>query len=180
MPQVSQTDKQLIEQLHTLVFNDPESNAALDSAFNSALAIFEQPDYSLPYASYNLPITLFEDKLADEQKGMVGLCRVFILRAGCKMPRPEIHRNSIQRLVSYKGEGAICSASPGGVDMTFKACAIASPTAEQPSTIETSWDVVPSNTWHYPLAGTEEDWFTVTFHSATEDEIIDEYAETST
>lgn len=176
MPKVSHTDAALIEQLHHLVFHHSESRAILEAAFKEALALFDQPDYALPYASYNIPIEHFESNIADAQKGMVGLCRVFILRAGFNMPNPEIHRNSIQRLVSYTGKGAIHSASSGGVDMSFKACAISSPEPSSQINIEGSWDVVPENTWHFPVADESEDWFTVTFHSANASDIVDEHS----
>ena len=138
MPKVSESDTALIEQLHTLVFNDPKTKDIIESGFKAALEVFEQPDYELPFASYNISIKHFANKIVDEKKTMIGLCRVFILRAGCTMPRPEIHRNSIQRLVSYTGEGAIHSASAGGVDMNFKACAIVSPNKDNLSGFEKS------------------------------------------
>jgi hypothetical protein len=177
LPKVSDSDAALIERLHSLVFDDPKSREVIDSGFQSALAIFEQDDYSLPFSSYNIPISQFSAQMTEEQQGMVSLCRVFILRAGCKMPRPEIHRNSIQRLVSYKGQGSIFSATPGGVDRNFSECAISSPSHDGSSSIDSSWDLVPENTWHFPMAGKNEDWFTVTFHSANEADIIDEYWE---
>ncbi|MFT2112598.1 hypothetical protein [Marinomonas sp. 2405UD68-3] len=177
MPKVSSSDAALIKQLHSLVFNDPDIKVLLELGFKNALSVFEEAEYSLPFSSYNIPIHYFSNKLTDQQSGMVGLCRVFILRAGCEMPRPEIHRNSIQRLVSFKGEGSIFSASPGGVDMTFKECEIVSPSETKGLSFEESWDVVPENTWHFPVAGKKEDWFTVTFHSASESDIIDEHWE---
>lgn len=176
MPKVSHSDAQLIEQLHALVFQNAETQALIEEGFNRALVQFDEPDYALPYVSYNLPITHFEALLSPEERGRVGLCRVFILKAGCQMPKAEIHRNSIQRLVSYKGNGAIHSSQPGGVDKSFVPCAIQSPLdATTPYT--DCWDVVPKNTWHFPFAGEQEDWFTVTFHSASEADIIDEHAE---
>jgi len=177
LPKVSDSDVALIERLHSLVFDDPKSREILDSGFKSALAIFEQTDYSLPFSSYNIPIKYFRDKIPEDQQAMIALCRVFILRAGSKMPRPEIHRNSIQRLLSFKGEGSIFSASPGGVNMMFNEYAIVSPNKASSPTIEKNWDIVPENTWHFPVAGKSEDWFTVTFHSASEADIIDEYAD---
>jgi hypothetical protein len=176
LPKVSRSDDALVEQLHSLVFSDPKSRKIIDMGYKAALAVFEESGYSLPYSSYNIPISHFSDKIAEEQQGMVNLCRVFILRAGCKMPRPEIHRNSIQRLVSFKGKGTIFSATPGGIDMTFNGHQIVSPDNND-SSIEKNWDVVPINTWHFPVAGEKEDWFTVTFHSASEADIIDEYSD---
>ncbi|MEO9655226.1 hypothetical protein [Marinomonas sp.] len=180
MPKVSTPDTSLVKQLHTLVFSDVETKNILDLAFEKALAIFDEPEYSQPFVSYNIPITHFAKSLNKSEQSMIALCRVFILRAGCKMPRPEIHRNSVQRLVSFKGQGSIYSATPGGVDMTFKECAIVSPDVNDSEDPMNCWDVVPENTWHFPQADAGQDWFTVTFHSATEDAIVDEYWDAET
>lgn len=175
MPKVSQVDASLVSQLHALVFQNSAIKALIEEGFNSALAQFEKPDHSLPYTSYNVPIDDFKEALTAEEKERVGLCRVFILKAGCRMPKAEIHRNSIQRLVSYKGKGAIHSAQPDGVDKSFSPCAIQSP-SDETTPYTDCWDVVPQNTWHFPVAG-QEDWFSVTFHSASEADIIDEHEE---
>ena len=90
------------------------------------------------------------------------------------MSPPEIHRNSVQHLMSFKGRGAIHSASADGVDMNFIEFPIRSYDSISSSGVTDTWDIVPGNTWHYPEAGTESDGYTVTFHSASEDTMIEE------
>ena len=91
------------------------------------------------------------------------------------METPEIHRNSIQRLASYRGRGTIHSAGPGGHDMDFKPYALDDCERSVVTDLNQLWDVVPVNTWHFPEASAEGDWHTVTFHSAGSAEIVDEY-----
>ena len=133
----------------------------------------------------------------------VRLCRAFLLRRGARMAAPERHANSVQRLVSYRGRGRIHQGVVGGGALHLAAREIHSPGADEvgfvgwsgssgtrlpapglpaPSSSESPvfpdaarfWDIVPPGVWHFPEAGREEDWATVTFHSADEDEIIDE------
>ena len=88
------------------------------------------------------------------------------------MAMPEVHRNSVQRLVSYRGGGWIHQTMAGG----WAARELRSPDARDPfaEPIDGSWDIVPAGVWHFPEAGADEDWATVTFHSASEEEIVDE------
>ena len=133
----------------------------------------------------------------------VRLCRAFLLLRGACMAAPERHANSVQRLVSYRGRGRIHQGVVGGGPRDLRAREIHSPGAQKVGSARWSgssgaglpapglptrpssnspifpaaarfWDIVPPGVWHFPEAGGEEDWATVTFHSAAEDEIIDE------
>ena len=128
----------------------------------------------------------------------VRLCRAFLLRRGARMAAPERHANSVQRLVSYRGRGRIHQGVVGGGALHLGEREIHSPGAQEVGLSGWSgptgagllaphasaspdfraasrfWDIVPPGVWHFPEAGGEEDWATVTFHSAAEDEIIDE------
>ena len=128
----------------------------------------------------------------------VRLCRAFLLLRGACMAAPERHANSVQRLVSYRGRGRIHQGVVGGSALHLTAREIHSPGAQEAGLSGSSgptgagllathtsvssdfpaasrfWDIVPPGVWHFPEAGGEEDWATVTFHSAAEDEIIDE------
>ena len=136
----------------------------------------------------------------------VRLCRAFLLRRGARMAAPERHANSVQRLVSYRGRGRIHQGVVGGGPLELRPREIRSPGADEVGSVGWSgssgarlpapglptrpssnspifpaaarhWDIVPPGVWHFPEAGGEEDWATVTFHSAAEDEIIDELSE---
>ena len=52
---------------------------------------------------------------------------------------------------------------------------IASPGNSSSTDISTCWDVVAENTWHFPEARGAVQWYGVAFHSASAEDIIDEY-----
>lgn len=180
MPRIVETDRALIEHLHELVFNLPEFGGQVGVHIKTAYARFDDPSYTLPYSSENIEVGRFIEAFPDDCRGRVKLCRVFVLRQGRRMPHPEIHRNSVQRLVSFWGEGVVYCAAPGGADKNFAAHRLVSPGGVEVVDLDESWDVVPANTWHFPEAGRHSDWITVTFHSAGAEEIIDAYADEGT
>lgn len=174
----------LLRRLHERVFVDPEVRAVLDAGFVQ-LALELESRAEPPHATCTVPIELFtgggqdriaaagEDRVARGRHGQVRLCRLFLLRRGARMAVPERHRNSVQRLVSYRGSGSICQGVPGGGPEGLRARAICSPDADY-SELGRHWDIVPAGVWHFPEADGGEDWATVTFHSAAEGEIVDE------
>lgn len=180
----------LLQRLHERVFADPEVRAVLDAGFVQ-LALELESRAELPHATCTVPIELFtgggpdritaagEDPVAGGRHGQIRLCRLFLLRRGARMAVPERHRNSVQRLVSYRGSGSIHQGVPGGGPEGLKARAICSPSADD-SGLACHWDIVPAGVWHFPEADGGEDWATVTFHSASEGEIVDEYSGTAT
>lgn len=174
----------LLRRLHERVFADPEVRAVLDAGFvQLALELESRPEP--PHATCTVPIEMFtggvrdriiaesEDRVAAGWHDQVRLCRLFLLRRGARMAVPERHRNSVQRLVSYRGSGSIHRGVPGGDPVGLKARAIRSPGADE-SDLARHWDIVPAGVWHFPEADGGEDWATVTFHSASEGEIVDE------
>lgn len=180
----------LLERLHRRVFADPEVRAVLDAGFARLAAELEtRPEP--PHTTCTIPTELFtgggqdrvtagsEDRVAGGRHGQVRLCRLFLLRSGTRMAVPERHRNSVQRLVSYRGSGSIHQGVPGGDPEGLRARAICSPGADE-SGLARHWDIVPAGVWHYPEADGGEDWATLTFHSAAEGEIVDEYCGTAT
>ena len=175
MPRHPAKDAELIQRLHELVFEDEEFRSALENAFLRARAGLDAEGNALPYSSAEVPPAAFKSRLAEGFRDRVNLCRVFILRKGRRMETPEIHRNSIQRLASYRGHGTIHSAGPGGHDMDFKPYALHDCERSGGTDRNQLWDVIPVNTWHFPEASAESDWHTVTFHTAGSAEIVDEY-----
>ena len=170
----------LLRRLHERVFADPAVRAVLDAGFAQlAAALRKRPDP--PHVARTIPIELFADDARNDQ---VRLCRLFLLRRGKRMAVPERHRNSVQRLVSYRGRGAIHQGVPGGGPEGLRARAIGSPGAKRSAhrdgpvadttDLVRHWDIVPEGIWHFPEAAEDRDWATVTFHSAAEDEIVDE------
>ncbi len=172
----------LLRALHQRVFAVPEVRATLDVAFKE-LAEALRERIEPPHATCAIPIELFTRGLATALADEVRLCRAFLLRRGGRMAVPEVHRNSVQRLVSYRGWGRIHAEGAGEGSRrgprNLVARTIHSPDRGSPRTIpiERCWDIVPAGVWHLPEAGAGADWATVTFHSAPEDEIVDEYWE---
>ena len=109
----------------------------------------------------NIPLEIFGDDLP----ASINLCRLFILKANTKS-KIEKHVNSYQRTFSYFGEGNINILE----NRTWKSNIRKS----SGSLINDRWLSVPENTWHQPIA-LSTDWITVTFHTASENKIIDEY-----
>ena len=163
----------LLRRLHRRVFVDPEVRAVLDAGFvQLAVELGTRPEP--PHATCTIPIKLFASPshAAGADQDQVRLCRLFLLRRGARMAVPERHTNSVQRLVSYRGRGWIHQGVPGGPPVNLRARAIRSP--QDSADLACHWDIVPAGVWHYPEADGGEDWATVTFHSAAEDEIVDE------
>lgn len=117
---------------------------------------------NLKSVTVTIPISKFGEKLP---KGF-GLCRIFILKANTEA-KVERHTNSIQRVMSYKGSGTI------KVQRSNKW--ISNPlSSNKNNPVENRWLTVEENIWHQPISG-PENWITVTFHTADEKTIIDEY-----
>ena len=175
LPAISEQDRPLLECLHRLVFSDADCRAAIEEGLRRASNRFSDPQYQTSYSSVTLPIGLFSEKLPEALRNKVRLCRVFTIKAGQRAPHEEIHRNSVQRLVSFRGVGAVNCAQPGGEDRTYTPHQIASPDSAETADIAECWDVVAENTWHFPEARGAEQWYGVAFHSASADAIVDEY-----
>ena len=176
MASIAEQDRPLFQCLHRLVFSDPECTAAIEVGLRRACERFAYSDYNSTYSSVTLPIEMFSSTMPEPLQRMVRLCRVFTIKAGQRAPHEEIHRNSIQRLVSFHGTGAVHAATPGGVDRTYRPHQIVSPDIKKrASDLSVCWNVVPDNTWHFPEARGADQWYGVAFHSASADGIIDEY-----
>ena len=173
MPTFPATDAKLIGELHQIIRNR-SAEVAIEEAFARARLELESRTDGLPYASAELPIDIFQIELSPDVRTEVNMCRVFILRRGCRMGTPEIHRNSIQRLLSYRGSGRIHSAMTADPDGRYAPWALKD-SRDFHDTLESVWDVVPPNTWHFPESDGSDDWNTVTFHSSPSSEMVEEY-----
>ena len=108
-----------------------------------------------------IPLSVFDDKLPKE----INLCRLFILKANTKS-KIERHANSFQRTFTLLGEGDTRVLENNIWKSNIR--------KSKGTSIEERWLSVPKNTWHEPIA-LSSDWATITFHTASESEILDEY-----
>ncbi len=172
--------RNLLRSLHEAVFFSAATIKTLDRIFDDLAA--ELDDATEPHVSRTVDMSLFSRHLPPTVLEEVRLCRAFLLAAGNRMARPEVHHNSIQRLVSYRGSGAIVQAAPGEHVSRLRPRSIVSPpgrgrsqgdgvAAATPIDLDRHWDVVSPGAWHFPRADDDLHWATVTFHSASADAI---------
>ena len=90
---------------------------------------------------------------------------VFVLRASTTTGT-ERHPNSHQRMMSYRGFGDLQTRLADEWCSHLLTSEEAAPMAER-------WISIPPNVWHQGVVG-GEDWVVVSFHTAAEDEFIEE------
>ena len=95
---------------------------------------------------------------------------VFILRAGAATGA-ERHPNSQQRMMSYRGDGnfPVWNGAAWQSNHLF---------SDRDAPLENRWVSIPVNAWHQSLKP-EADWVVVSFHTAKEDELIEERGDPS-
>jgi len=121
-----------------------------------------EDDPSILAGTVPLSLKIFGEDLPK----MIRSARLFSLRAQTEF-KTERHPNSLQRVVSLEGDGEIevkDSSNPLVLSLVSGA------------NLELSkrWASVERNIWHQPRAG-NSDWVVLTFHEATEKELIDQY-----
>lgn len=170
----------LLRRLHARVFGCDEVRAVLSAAFAELAAAMEARRRAL-HTMTVIPVDRWLEDRMPAVEDRVRLCRLFLLRRGARMATPERHRNSVQRLVSWRGVGRIHQGAPGEGPDGLRPREIRSPQGglspgawANDRELYACWDIVPAGVWHYPEAAAEQDWATVTFHSAGGDEIVDE------
>jgi hypothetical protein len=90
---------------------------------------------------------------------------IFVLRAGCSSGA-ERHPNSIQRVMSLGGYADMRTWD----GQSWVSNILKSDAAEP---LENRWLSIPTNVWHRPVMG-EVDWVVVSFHTASDQELIEE------
>lgn len=112
--------------------------------------------------SYTTTIPI--ESLGNDLPKEAGLFRIYIQKADT-IAKVERHKNSTQRVMSYRGTGSIRVQDND---------AWTSNPLKSHGNIKGKWLTVKPNIWHQPIAS-DNDWITLTFHTASESEIIDEY-----
>lgn len=95
---------------------------------------------------------------------------VFVLRAGTTSGA-ERHPNSHQRVMGWRGTADL-QTWEGGWQSNVLLSDPAAPLAER-------WLSIPVNVWHKPVMGAEN-WVVVSFHTALENELIEERGDPAT
>jgi hypothetical protein len=165
MPHPEPHDRDFLKRLSHIVF-DVQVNAMIQQKMAEATRMMEQRQDNEPWGMAEIPMDVFYPYLPEADHQKVRLCRAFVLRAGTALHHPERHINSIQRLMAFKHAGTMHVATPGADSFDFTTFPIAAPRSPD-TAAESFWDVIPPNTWHYPEAGKDADWQTLTFHSVS-------------
>jgi hypothetical protein len=147
-----------------LEFLDGEIRTGRASSFLSALtaevAAVLHRDPAARLAWRSVPLDLY-----GRLPGGITSSWVFVLRAGCSSGA-ERHPNSIQRVMSYQGSADMRTWDAGRW--------VSNPLRSEPSQpLKNRWLSIPANVWHRPVMG-EVDWAVVSFHTASDAELIEE------
>jgi hypothetical protein len=111
-----------------------------------------------------IPLNMYKHKLPSEIKSSW----VFNLRKN-STTGAERHPNSIQRMMSYLGQGDF-QTKPG---LNWESNLLKS---DFDGDIEKRWISIPINVWHQGIVG-DENWIVISFHTAEVSELIEERPE---
>jgi hypothetical protein len=111
-----------------------------------------------------VPLDIFE-----RLPGEIASSWIFVLRADCTSGA-ERHPDSIQRFMSYRGS-ADMQTWDGAKWVSHILTSV--PDGGNQQALQDRWLSIPANTWHRPVMG-PRDWAVVSFHTAPDDQLIEE------
>jgi len=157
---MDQSEQEYLRKIEALLDNE-KARFVIDKAVIETKAMLDADPERLT-AAVQVSLSVFGDSLPSEIKS----CRVFALRAGLESGI-ECHPNSHQRVLSLEGTGEIrVFDDPEPYTVSLR--------SDRGGPLKLRWGSLQENIWHQPVAGME-DWVVLTFHTASEDELIDEY-----
>lgn len=157
---MDENEQELLALLEDLSVTD-SAQSAIERAVAEAKEELKDKEEKLG-SSVQLPLSVFGDRLPP----IIKSCRVFVLRGGTEF-KIERHPNSHQRVLSFGGSGEIRVFDNEGTWTASLGSVRQAPLDER-------WASVPENMWHQPVAG-PDDWAVLAFHTASEEDLIDEY-----
>ncbi len=119
----------------------------------------ERPEDALAWEP--IPLDLYRSPVPESVRSSW----VFILRANT-ITGAERHPNSHQRMLSYRGHGDLQTREEG----EWRSHLLRS---DRTLPIEQRWISIPANVWHQGIVP-GENWVVVSFHTAAEQELIEE------
>ena len=157
---MDQREKAFLRKLEGVLESMPVQ-IAIDAAISEAKGQLGA-DRQSQAASVQVPLSECGPSLPSDIKS----CRVVVLRAGREF-QTERHPNSHQRVLSLEGTGKIrVFEKPTPRDVSLR--------SDMYGPLELRWASLSENIWHQPVSD-NEDWVVLTFHTASEMELIDEY-----
>jgi hypothetical protein len=153
-----ESEREILEALDREI-RAPRAAAFLTALIAEVTAVLKR-DREARLAWRSVPLNIY-DRVPDG----VASSWVFVLRAGCSSGA-ERHPNSIQRVMSYHGWADMRTWD--GHEWVSHVLR-----SEPDLPIEVRWLSIPTNVWHRPVMG-DVDWTVVSFHTASETELIEE------
>jgi len=156
---MDEAEREILETLDAIVRQECVS-AVIDSI---ALRVERKLSNDLePMLTWEpVPLTTYGGKLPNAIRSSW----VFVLRAQSNTGA-ERHPNSHQRMMSYRGSGDLQIWTGEGYSSNHLV-------SDSHAHIERRWVSIPQNVWHQAVVP-EENWVVVSFHTAFEDELIEE------
>jgi len=158
-PKLSTEERQLLQAIDGVV-RRKSVMAAIDPIVEQAEEKLTQAPGAL-MAWETIPLALYGGELPS----IIRSSWVFVLRAQA-VTGAERHPNSHQRVMSYRGAGDL---QVWG-DERWHSHSLVS---DFEAALEGRWASVPPNVWHQVVVP-EKNWVVVSFHTAPEDELIEE------
>ena len=153
-------EQKYLRKIEALIDNE-KARFVIDKAVLETKAMLDADPKRLT-AAVQVSLSVFGDSFPSDIRS----CRVFALRAGLES-RTECHPNSHQRVLSLEGTGEISVFDdPEPYTVSLR--------SDMGIPLELRWGSLQENIWHQPVAG-PKDWVVLTFHTASEAELIDEY-----
>jgi len=152
-------ERNILQILDELVNNRSVSAMIDPIVMRAEQKLVQQPDALMAWEP--IPLDLHGKGLSN----LIHSSWVFILRAQATTGA-ERHPNSHQRMMSYRGTGDLQVRSADRWHSNFLVSNLDAP-------LQSRWVSIPPYTWHQAVVP-EKDWVVVSFHTAPENELIEE------
>ena len=178
---IANEERGILERLDGAL-HSPGVSAALDEIATRVTHKLHQ-DAAALLAWEPVPLALYRDQLP----AGIRSSWVFVLRAGTTSGA-ERHPNSIQRMMSWRGDGDMQTwdGSRWQSNLLIAEAAVPKSLTSAPTKsveagreLHLRWVSIPVNVWHKPVMGAE-DWVVVSFHTAPDTELIEERGDPAT
>ena len=158
-PSWSAAERAILSRLDAAV-SAPAAAAALLPIGERVLATHARGPHEIE-AWESVPLTLYGTALPSEIRSSW----IFVLRRGVTTGA-ERHPNSVQRMVSWSGEGDF-QVHDGARWKSHRL------TSDPHASLERRWISIPPETWHQGVVG-PRDWLVVSFHTVAAEALIEE------
>ena len=151
------TEPEILDHLRHAIDGAMRETALPAIVTDAQTRLREQSDLQMTWAS--IPLTVYRDLPADVKSAWV-----FVLRGGISTGA-ERHPNSRQRMVSYAGTGDMWTWD----DSRWRSNVLPAKSGDSSSALS-----IPPNVWHRPVTPPGPDWTVLSFHTASDDQLIEE------